>query len=40
MRDPHKLDAFRLADQLAIAVYKHTADMPPDERFGLTLAAA
>lgn len=37
MRDPHKLDAFQLADQLAIAVYKHTVDMPPDERFGLTM---
>jgi four helix bundle protein len=37
MRDPHKLSAFQLADQLAVAVYKHTASMPPDERFGLTL---
>jgi four helix bundle protein len=37
MRDPKKLSAFQLADQLAIAVYKHTAGMPPDERFGLTL---
>ncbi len=37
MRDPHKLDAFQLADQLAIAVYKHTAGMPADERFGLTM---
>jgi four helix bundle protein len=36
MRDPNKLSAFQLADQLAIAVYKHTATMPPDERFGLT----
>lgn len=37
MRDPHKLSAFKLADQLALAVYKHTVNMPPDERFGLTL---
>jgi four helix bundle protein len=37
MRDPHKLEAFQLADQLAVAVYKHTAQMPPDERFGLTM---
>jgi four helix bundle protein len=36
MRDPHKLSAFQLADQLAVAVYKHTQGMPPDERFGLT----
>jgi four helix bundle protein len=37
MRDPHKLSAFQLADQLVVAVYKHTANMPPDERFGLTM---
>lgn len=37
MRDPHKLAAFRLADQLAVAVYKHTAAIPADERFGLTM---
>jgi four helix bundle protein len=37
MRDPKKLSAFQLADPLAIAVYKHTGQMPPDERFGLTL---
>lgn len=37
MRDPHKLSAFQLADQLAVAVYKHTAGMPPAERFGLTM---
>lgn len=34
---PHKLSAFELADRLAIAVYKHTTRMPPDERFGLTM---
>jgi four helix bundle protein len=37
MRDPKKLSAFQLADPLAIAVYKRTGQMPPDERFGLTL---
>ncbi|MGC4119192.1 MAG: four helix bundle protein [Myxococcales bacterium] len=37
MRDPHKLEAFQLADQLAVAVYKHTKNMPSDERFGLTM---
>ena len=37
MRDPHKLTAFQLADQLAVAVYRHTATMPADERFGLTM---
>ena len=37
MRDPKKLSAFQLADQLALAVYKHTAKMPQDERFGLTM---
>ena len=37
MRDPHQLSAFHLADQLAVAVYKHTASIPPDERFGLTM---
>ena len=37
MRDPHKLSAFQLADQLAVAVYKHTDGMPPAERFGLTM---
>jgi len=36
MRDHSKLRAFELADQLAIAVYKHTASFPKEEMFGLT----
>ena len=37
MRDHSKLMAFKLADQLACAVYRHTSGMPPEEKFGLTL---
>jgi four helix bundle protein len=37
MRDPSKLTAFKLADQLACAVYRHTREMPAEEKFGLTL---
>jgi four helix bundle protein len=36
MRDHTKLRAFELADQLALATYKLTMTMPPDERFGMT----
>ena len=34
-RKHRKLDAFRLADELAIAVYFASADFPPHERYGL-----
>ena len=34
-RDHRKLDAFKLADQLAIAVYQATAEFPASERYGL-----
>jgi len=34
-RDHRKLDAFKLADKLAVAVYVATADFPASERYGL-----
>ena len=36
MRDYHKLRAFELADQLALAIYKCTKSFPKEEVFGLT----
>ena len=36
MRDHRKLDAFRLSDNLAVAVYQTTRNFPKSELFGLT----
>jgi four helix bundle protein len=36
MRDHRKLRAFELADELALAIYRHTISFPRDEQFGLT----
>jgi len=36
MRDHTKLRAFQLADQVALAIYKHTRSFPREEIFGLT----
>jgi four helix bundle protein len=37
MRDPHKLKVFELADELALAVYRYSANLPDTERLGLAM---
>lgn len=34
-RDHRKLDAFQLADQMAVLVYRSTTEFPQSERYGL-----
>ena len=34
-RDHRKLEAFNLADELALLMYEYTADFPAEERYGL-----
>ena len=36
MRDYTKIEAWRLADDLAVKVYGHTKGFPREETFGLT----
>src|SRR6266513_3575841 len=36
MRDYTKIDAWRLADDLTVAVYEHTRSFPKQEIYGLT----
>ena len=36
MRDPAKLRAFELADELALEIYRVTRKFPKEEQFGLT----
>jgi four helix bundle protein len=36
MRNHRKLLAFQKADELAVSMYRATADFPTEERFGLT----
>lgn len=36
MRDHTKLKAFELADEIALLIYRNTADFPKEELYGLT----
>ena len=36
MRNYTKIDAWRLADDLTVAIYEKTRALPPEERYGLT----
>ena len=36
MRDYRKIEAWRLADDLTIAIYRHTRSFPKEEIYGLT----
>ncbi|MEI6696929.1 MAG: four helix bundle protein [Bacteroidota bacterium] len=36
MRDYNKLTAFKLADEIAVLIYKITQQFPKDEMYGLT----
>jgi four helix bundle protein len=36
MRNYMKIEAWRLADDLTVAVYEKTRGLPPEERYGLT----
>lgn len=36
MRDSTKIDAWRLADDLTVAIYEHTRGFPREELYGLT----